>query len=90
MEEQLQRRYEWFQETNLEQKFRSLAYRSLNEMLTREERENFYLQCKNQGILQTLFASLLDWKGSSKWQSLFFVFLFTKNPELISFYIHLV
>ena len=85
--EDLQARFDWYHSTDLEQKFHLFPRAGIEDMLTKEEKEAFFLECENKGILQDLFFSVLDWRKVSRWKTRFMVFLYKKNPEFISFFI---
>lgn len=87
MEEQLQRRYDWFHTPNLQQKFFLLS--KVEDMLTKEEIEAFLLECMNKGLLQQFFfQALLDFRFVNKWKTEFLVMLYKKNPEYISYFLN--
>lgn len=87
MEEQLQRRYDWFHTSNLQQKFFLLS--KVEDMLTKEEIEAFLLECMNKGLLQQFFfQALLDFRFVNKWKTEFLVMLYKKNPEYISYFLN--
>lgn len=89
--EELQARYQWFHSSSMEEKFMLFPKPIIIEMLTQEEKFGFLNDLYRKNFLFPLcMKALFDWKFVSRWRSNFQIYLFQKNPELISDYIQLV